>query len=153
MKAQVCRFKRNASAPGAEPYPGPWEDGIMIGTEDDETHLIVDLAGKPITQTDEVFDFRLTPEEGCFETFAHPPSPKAEVPQPDMQVIKTSRLKFYLLKLLEGQVPIPAGKEFDIVDADIRLDRKEITFRWATTDMDDEIDDLFDRSGWPPRRT
>lgn len=68
MKAQACRFKRNAAAPGAEPYPGVWETGIMVGTEDDETHLIVDQQGKPITDRDAIYDFNLTPDLGCFET-------------------------------------------------------------------------------------
>lgn len=59
MKAQVCRFKRTRG--------GEWEPGIMIGVEHTETMLIVDVNGKPILQSTNVYDFDLQPYKGCFE--------------------------------------------------------------------------------------
>lgn len=56
MKAQATRFKRAEDS--------KWEDGIMIGTDADESMLIVDTNGKAVPVP--LYDFRLTPEEGCF---------------------------------------------------------------------------------------
>jgi hypothetical protein len=57
MKAQACIFKRNAQQKN-------WERAIIIGTDSDETKLVVDKEGQPVA---ELYDFRLAPELGCFE--------------------------------------------------------------------------------------
>lgn len=62
MKAQMCRFKRMSGA--------KWETGVMIGIESDETFLIVTENGQPLTGKDAVYNFSLTPEQGCFETMS-----------------------------------------------------------------------------------
>lgn len=123
MKAQMCRFKRAAG--------DKWESGIMLGTEEDETHLIVDGQGTPITSADALHDFRLVPEEGCFEYFeARPPEIKPQATKPDVTAMRQSMLKQNLIHLLVAHAPISSEKYFDITDADIDLERQIITFRF-----------------------
>jgi hypothetical protein len=56
MVAQACRFKR------AEKHK--WESGIMIGTDKDETVLIVDIEGKVVIGS--IWTYNLIPHAGCF---------------------------------------------------------------------------------------
>jgi hypothetical protein len=125
MKAQMCRFKRSAE--------DKWETGIMIGVEHTETMLIVDQEGKHIAHETNVYDFRLVPEEGCFEYFeARPPEIKPEASKPDVTAMRQSMLKQNLIHLLVAHAPISSDEYFDIVDADIDLEHQVITFRFAT---------------------
>jgi hypothetical protein len=58
VKAQVCRYMVAGD--------GKWQRGIMIGTESDETAVIVNEDGKLVAAP--IYDFKLEPHSGCFET-------------------------------------------------------------------------------------
>lgn len=58
MKAQACRYMVKGD--------GTWQRGIMIGTEADETACIVNEDGKAVIAP--IYDFKLEPYNGCFET-------------------------------------------------------------------------------------
>jgi hypothetical protein len=57
MIVQACRFKRKDHA--------KWEIGVMIGTDSDETVIIIDDQGMPVANK-VMWNYNLMPEQGCF---------------------------------------------------------------------------------------